>query len=99
MKKIFVVITMMAFIFGAMQLGLAGEKIFKYGTITKIQGDKITFKDDKGQEHVFQGKSKGLKVGDKVRASDGQIESWSWGMTPGKVEAPSKVEPKPLGAK
>ena len=91
MKKMFVLITMLAFTFGATQPGLAGEKIF-HGTITKIQGDKITIKNDKGQEQVFQGKSKGLKVGDTVRAKDNQIE-WFSGTQPG------NVEPKALGTK
>ena len=67
---------------------------FFQGTITKIQGNKITVKDEKGLEKTFDS-PKGLKakVGDKVRVKGGIVENGPWGMDP---KAPAQ---KPSGLK
>jgi hypothetical protein len=43
------------------------------GTVSKIDGKKITVKDDKGKETTVEGDATGLKVGDKVTIKDGKV--------------------------
>lgn len=43
------------------------------GTISKIDGNKITVKDSAGKETTAEGDAKGLKVGDKVTVKDGKV--------------------------
>lgn len=43
------------------------------GSVSKIDGKKITVKDDKGKETTVEGDATGLKVGDKVTIKDGKV--------------------------
>ena len=62
MKKIFIMIIAVAFVFGLSSLAFAD-------TITKIAGNKITVMDDTGKVRTIESNVKGLKVGDKVKVT------------------------------
>ncbi len=70
MKKFLVL--MIAVIFTLVVAGLGFAADLK-GTITKIEGGKITVKAADGKETTVGGDAKGLKVGDKVVVKDGKI--------------------------
>ncbi|HMK56672.1 MAG TPA: hypothetical protein VK448_08560 [Dissulfurispiraceae bacterium] len=68
MKKILAVFVVVAFTLAVAGLSLAAEK----GTITKIEGSKVTVKTADGKETTATGDA-GLKVGDKVTVNDGKV--------------------------
>ncbi|MCX7794008.1 MAG: hypothetical protein N2257_06350 [Thermodesulfovibrionales bacterium] len=69
MKKAIALIVMLTFILGLAGLALAAEV---KGTITKIEGNKLTIKQADGKEVTVEVKdAKGLKVGDTVTVKDG----------------------------
>ncbi len=70
MKKILVVLVALIFTLGVVGLSFAAEM---KGTISKIDGNKITVKAADGKETTVQGDAKGMKVGDKVTVKDGKI--------------------------
>lgn len=69
MKKIFIMIIAVAFVFGLSSMAFAD-------TITKIAGNKITVKDDTGKVRTIESKEKGLKVGDKVKVTTKNGVTW-----------------------
>ncbi|MCX6226802.1 MAG: hypothetical protein NTV01_18990 [Bacteroidia bacterium] len=46
------------------------------GTITKIEGNKITVRDDKGIEKIVTGSIAGLKIGSKVKVTTRDGRTW-----------------------
>lgn len=69
MKKAIALIVMLTFVLGLAGLALAAEV---KGTITKIEGNKLTIKQADGKEVTVEVKdAKGLKVGDTVIVKDG----------------------------
>ncbi|HMK60242.1 MAG TPA: hypothetical protein VK452_03740 [Dissulfurispiraceae bacterium] len=68
MKKILAVLVVVVFTLALAGLSIAADK----GTITKIEGSKITVKTADGKETTATGDA-GLKVGDKVTVKDGKI--------------------------
>lgn len=68
MKKLIALLVAVVFTLSLTVVAFAEE-----GTITKIDGNKITVKDAKGKETTVEGDAKGLKVGDKVTIKDGKI--------------------------
>lgn len=69
MKKAIAVMVMLTFVIGLVGLALASEV---KGTITKIDGNKLTIKQADGKEVTVEVKdAKDLKVGDKVTVKDG----------------------------
>lgn len=79
MKKVLVLIVAAAFIFSVTGFCLGAYEFYR-GTITKISGDNITVKDDKGKLRIINksGACGGcrdidLKVGDKVSVENGKI--------------------------
>lgn len=82
-KSIIALIIAIVFTLGVATMGFAAAEV--KGTITKIDGKKVTVKDDKGKETTVDVKEvKDVKVGDKVTIKDGVITK----------EAPKKEEPK-----
>jgi outer membrane lipoprotein SlyB len=70
MKKILVLLVALVFALGVAGLSFADVK----GTVTKVEGMKITVKDDKGKETTVEVKdTAGVKVGDKVEIKDGKV--------------------------
>lgn len=70
MKKALAVIVMLTFVLGLAGLVLASAEA--KGTITKIDGNKLTIKQADGKEVSVEVKdAKGLKVGDSVEVKDG----------------------------
>jgi hypothetical protein len=72
MKKNLVFMMILAFVFGMANLGFAASESYP-GTITKINGAKITVRNDKGGEKIVTANMPGLKIGDKVTVNGGEI--------------------------
>lgn len=69
-KSIIALMIALIFTFGILSMAMASVEV--KGTITKIDGNKVTVRDDKGKETTVEVKDpKGLKVGDKVSIKDG----------------------------
>jgi ribosomal protein S1 len=78
MKSIITVLVAAAFLLSLASLSLAAgaEKMGVSGTVTKIEGNKVTVQDDMGKETTVDVKDiKDTKVGDKVKIEDGVIKS------------------------
>ncbi|MCI0468993.1 MAG: hypothetical protein L0Y62_02880 [Nitrospirae bacterium] len=61
----------MFFVLGIVAVGFAAEV---KGTVTKVDGMKITVKDAAGKETTVEVKdTAGVKVGDKVTIKDGKV--------------------------
>ncbi len=82
-RSIIALVIAIIFTFGVATMGLATAEV--KGTITKIDGKKVTVKDDKGKETTVEVKEvKDIKVGDKVTIKDGVATK----------EAPKKKKPE-----
>ncbi len=82
-RSIIALVIAIIFTFGVATMGLATAEV--KGTITKIDGKKVTVKDDKGEETTVEVKEvKDIKVGDKVTIKDGVATK----------EAPKKKKPE-----
>ena len=62
------------------------------GTIIKIEGNKITVRDDKGIEKIVTSAIAGLKIGSKVKVTTRKGLTW---LNP-QPEPPSPVKTKPF---
>jgi uncharacterized protein YacL len=71
-KKILVLLIALVFTLGVVGLSFAAEV---KGTVTKIEGKKITVKDAAGKETTVEVKAvpKDLKIGDTVTIKDGKV--------------------------
>jgi hypothetical protein len=101
MKKIFVLIVAVAFIFSVTGLCLAAYEFYR-GTITKISGDKVTIQDDKGKLRTINKSSScgncdgmDLKAGDKVSVENGKIIKGSGATLPSPKLNPQPEPPLP----
>lgn len=73
-KRILVLLIAVMFTLGVVSLGFAADVDVK-GTVTKIDGKKITVKDDKGKGTTVEVKNTtGVKVGDKVEIKGGVVK-------------------------
>jgi len=76
-KSIVVLLLVIAFTVGTIGLANAGSKgdAELRGTVTKIDGNKITVKDAAGKETTVEVKKlpEGLKVGDRVTVKDREV--------------------------
>ena len=73
MKARAIIAMLVAIVFTLGVVGLSFAADVK-GTVTKIEGNKVTVKDDAGKETTVDVKdAKGVKVGDKVTIKDGAI--------------------------
>ncbi len=74
-KKSIVILMAMVFTLGVVGLSYSAQEV--KGTVSKIDGDKLTIMDDKGQEQTVTIKDmeslKQVKVGDKVLVKDGKV--------------------------
>ncbi|HSB51490.1 MAG TPA: hypothetical protein VLD40_02420 [Dissulfurispiraceae bacterium] len=71
MKKILALVVALIFALGIAAVSFAGEMM---GTVMKVDGAKMTIKDDKGKETMVEDKmAKDIKVGDKVMVKDGKV--------------------------
>lgn len=71
MKRILALIVAMVFTLGVAGLSFAADV---KGAVSKVEGAKITVKDDKGKETTVEDKTaKDIKVGDKVTVKDGKV--------------------------
>jgi len=77
MKSIITVLVAAAFLLSLASLSLAAgaEKMGVSGTVTKIEGNMVTVRDDMGMETPVDVKDvKDTKIGDKVKIEDGVIK-------------------------
>ena len=77
MKSIITVLVAATFLLSLASLSLAAgaEKMGAKGTVTKIEGNKVTVQNDMGKETTVDVKDvKDTKVGDKVKIEDGVIK-------------------------
>lgn len=76
-KRIFVLLLALVFTLGVASFGFAADKPAAEvkGTVSKIDGKKITVKDAAGKETTVEVKEvpKDLKVGDMVAIKDGMV--------------------------
>jgi outer membrane lipoprotein SlyB len=85
-KKILALVVAMIFALGIVTVSFAAET---KGTVTKVDGAKITIKDDKGKETTVEDKTaKDIKAGDKVVVKDGKVTKEA--APAAKPEAPKK---------
>ena len=70
MKKFLVILVAVVFTVAVAGLSFAADM---KGTVSKVDGGKITVKAADGKETAVEGDAKGLKVGDKVTVKDGKI--------------------------
>lgn len=71
-KSVIALVIAIIFTFGVATMGLAAAEV--KGTVTKIDGNKVTVKDDKGKETTVEVKEvKDIKVGDKVTIKGGVV--------------------------
>ncbi len=77
MKSIISALVTAAFILSVASLSIAtDQKMEVSGTVTKIEGNKVTVKDNMGKEMTaYVTDVKNTKVGDKVKIEDGVIKS------------------------
>ncbi|MDX9714692.1 MAG: hypothetical protein RBT37_04600 [Dissulfurispiraceae bacterium] len=81
MQKIFAVVIALVFALSVAGLSFAADVT---GTVSKVEGSKITVKDAKGAETVVDSKDAKVKVGDKVTVKDGKIVGESADKKPSK---------------
>jgi ribosomal protein S1 len=77
MKSIITVLMAATFLLSLTSLSLAAgaDKMGVNGTITKIEGNKVTVQNDMGKETTVDAKElKDAKVGDKVKIENGVIK-------------------------
>lgn len=92
-KSIIALAIAIIFTLGVATMGLAAAEV--KGTITKIDGKKVTVKDDKGKEATVEVKEvKDVKVGDKVTIKDGVITKEAAKKEEPKKDAPKKKKPE-----
>jgi outer membrane lipoprotein SlyB len=74
-KKFIVLLMAMVFTLGVVGLSFSAQEI--KGTVSKIEGNKLTILDDMGKEKTVKVKDleslKDLKVGDRVLVKDGKV--------------------------
>jgi len=90
-KSIITVLVAAAFLLSLAGLSLAAGagKMGVNGTVTKIEGNKVTVQDNMGKETTVDVKDvKETKIGDKVKIEDGVIKNST--DEPGTAEKPKK---------
>ncbi len=74
-RRLIVLLMVTAFTLGVVGMSFSAQEI--KGTISKIDGDKLTLLDDTGKERTVTVKDKEslkeVKVGDKVLVKDGKV--------------------------
>jgi len=74
-QRVIVLLVIAAFTLGLVGMSFSAEEV--KGTVSKIEGNKLTIADDTGKEitvSVQDPKSlQGLKVGDRVLVKDGKV--------------------------
>ena len=76
-KKLIILLMAVVFTLGVAGLSFSAQEI--KGTVSKIEGDRLTIEDDMGKQTTIRFgdpmilKEKDLKVGDRVLVKDGEI--------------------------
>ncbi len=74
-KKLIVLLMVAAFTLGVVGLSFSAQEI--KGTVSKIEGDRLTIEDDMGKQTTTRVEDpmilKDLKVGDRVLVKDGKV--------------------------
>jgi hypothetical protein len=76
-RKLFIYFVVALFSLGLASPGLSGGMGEAKGTVTKIEGSKVTIKDSMGMEKTVEPKNpealKDLKVGDQASVKEGKL--------------------------
>ncbi len=92
-KSIIALVIAIIFTLGVATLGFAAAEV--KGTVTKIDGKKVTVKDDKGKETTVEVKDvKDVKKDDKVTIKDGVVTKEAAKKEEPKKDAPKKKKPE-----
>lgn len=74
-KRVIVLLVIAAFTLGLVGMSFSAEEV--KGTVSKIEGNKLTIADDTGKEITVSVQDpktlQGLKVGDRVLVKDGKV--------------------------
>jgi hypothetical protein len=74
-RRLIVLLMVVAFTLGVASLSFSAEEV--KGTVSKIEGNKLTIMDDQGKQVTVQvsdqGSLKEIKVGDRVSIKDGKV--------------------------
>ena len=74
-KKLIVLFMAAVFILGVVGLSFSDQEV--KGTVSKIDGNKLTVRDDMGKEKTVEVKDleslEGIKIGDRVLVKDGKV--------------------------
>jgi hypothetical protein len=85
-KKLFIYFVVALFSLGLASPGLSGGMGEAKGTVTKIEGSKVTIKDSMGMEKTVEPKNpealKDLKVGDQASVKGGTLTKEGGGEKP-----------------
>ncbi len=73
MKKILVLLVVLAFAFTCAGSLFAAGNFSSTATVIKIEGNKVTLKDDRGRISTIMNDPVGLRVGETVRLQNGRI--------------------------
>ncbi len=95
MKRYLTVAVLLAFLIGIAGMGFAAQESYR-GTVAKIDGSKITVKDENGVDRVVTGDVSTLKKGDKVTVKGGKAVRSGAPATSPRLD-PQPEPPKPDG--
>ncbi len=74
-RRLIVLLMVVAFTLGVASLSFSAQEI--KGTVSKIEGNKLTIQDDMGKQITVSVQDpkalEGLKVGDRVSVKDGKV--------------------------
>ena len=74
-KRLIVLLMAMVFTLGIVSLSFPAQEV--KGTVARIEGNKLTIRDDMGKEKTLKVKDleslKEIKVGDRVLVKDGKV--------------------------
>jgi hypothetical protein len=100
MKKILVLLVALAFAFTCAGSLFAAGNSGSTATVIKIEGNKITLKDDKGRISTIMNDPAGIRIGETVRLENGRIVG-NTSIKPGELNPGERVginpQPEPPG--
>ncbi len=74
-RRLIILLMVVAFTLGVASLSFSAQEI--KGTVSKIEGNKLTIQDDMGKQITVSVQDpktlEGLKVGDRVSVKDGKV--------------------------
>ncbi len=98
MKKILVLLVALAFAFTCAGSLFAAGNFSSTATVIKIEGNKITLKDDKGRISTIMNDPAGIRIGETVRLQNGRIVGSTSKPSSAQTVKPGELDPvNPVG--